>query len=98
MEKFAVTHNNKEKKFETVYEGITGFLQYEIKDADLSLLHTEVHEKIGGKGVANALAAYAFDYAKTHDMKVIIYCAFIDAYVKRNPLLKSLVTEKENYS
>ncbi len=98
MENFTVTNNKKENKFEVQCEGITGFLQYEIKNSVLFLLHTEVPEEIGGKGVANALAAYAFKYAADQKMKVVIYCAFIDTYVKRHPDLKKMVTEKENYS
>lgn len=96
MGKFTVTDNKKERRFEVKDEGSTAFLQYEMKGSNIALLHTEVPEDIGGKGVADALASSAFEYAKENTMKVISYCAFIDAYVKRHPDPDIMITEKEN--
>ncbi len=91
MDNYIVT--NTEKRFEINTRGFTAFIEYEIKDKALLLLHTEVPEEIGGKGIANSLADHAFKFAAAHDMKVKNYCAFISAYVKRHPELQSFIKE-----
>jgi len=98
MEKFSVSDNNQLSRFEVSFENQIAFLEYKIKGAVISLLHTEVPEEIGGKGIANALADHAFKFASAHEMKVKNYCAFISAYVKRHPELQSFIEEIENQS
>ena len=51
-------------------------------------MHTLVPESMEGKGVASALAAYAFEYAKKHKMPVMVYCPFVSAYLKKHPELR----------
>lgn len=96
MENFSVSDNRHLSQFEVSYETKIAFLQYKITGPVISLLHTEVSEEIGGKGIANALADHAFKFAAAHDMKVKNYCAFISAYVKRHPELQSFIEEIEN--
>jgi len=56
-------------------------------------MHTEVPEKLGGKGIGTALAAYGFEYAKENDLPVKIYCPFVLTYFKRHPELQDLVVK-----
>lgn len=48
-------------------------------------MHTVVPESMRGSGVASALAAYAFRYAKEHKKAVMVYCPFVSTYIKRHP-------------
>ena len=64
------------------------FLEYRFYKKDIALMHTEVPESMGGKGVASALAAFAFKFAKEHKKQVMVYCPFVGAYLKRHPELK----------
>jgi predicted GNAT family acetyltransferase len=83
--------NNKEQLHFEIHEGDNiGFLEYRYYKNDIALMHTEVPESMEGKGVASALAKYAFEYAKEHNHEVIIYCPFVDTYLKRHPLLNIL--------
>ena len=95
MENYQVHNNETLNRFEIHNEGETAFLEYDKGDRLLALLHTEVPGNIGGKGIANALAAYAFEFAKEQDLKIIIYCPFIAVYVKRHPELAAQVQERK---
>ncbi len=64
------------------------FLEYRFYKNDIAFMHTEVPESMGGKGVASALAAYAFKFAKEQKKPVMVYCPFVGAYLKRHPELK----------
>ena len=95
MEKFTVTDNKEMNRFEVQNEGETAFLEYDADDKNIALLHTEVPGNIGGKGIANALAAFAFLYAEEKGLKVLIYCPFVSTYVKRHPELQTQVQDRE---
>lgn len=69
-------------------------LEYRFYKKDIALMHTEVPKALGGKGIASALAEYAFDYAKQIHKKVMVYCPFVGAYLKRHPELNELVDEE----
>ncbi len=61
------------------------FLEYRFYKKDIAFLHIEVPGNMAGKGIASALAAYAFKYAKELNKQVIIYCPFVAAFIKRHP-------------
>ena len=96
MESFSVSGNQHLSRFEVTSETKIAFLQYKITGSVISLLHTEVPEEIGGKGIANALADHAFKFAASNEMKVKNYCAFITAYVKKHPELRSFIQENKD--
>ncbi len=89
-------HNEKLLRFE-IHEGKSvAFLEYKYYKKDIAFTHTEVPENMEGRGVASALAAYAFEFAKSENKLVMIYCPFIGAYLKRHPELREQV-DKEFY-
>lgn len=63
------------------------FLEYRFYKKDIAFMHTEVPKSMEGKGIASALAAYAFQYAKQIDKLVMVYCPFVAVYLKRHPEL-----------
>ena len=94
MQNFEVTNNKQRNRFEVHDEGMVAFLEYQEDDQLIALIHTEVPGDIGGKGIANALAAYAFDHAEKNGLKVLPYCPFIVTYLKRHPDLDKFVHHK----
>ena len=85
MAEYEIKNNESLNRFETQVDGVFGFLEYAKKSATIALLHTEVPPEIGGRGIAQALAVHAFEYAKANDLKVIIYCPFVAVCIKRHP-------------
>src|SRR4051812_48057626 len=84
---YTIHHNAAVQRFEYSENGATAFVEYSFHHGSIDLLHTIVPESLGGKGVAAALAAFAFKFAKEQDLPVIVHCPYIDSYVKKHPEL-----------
>ena len=85
MANFEITHNKQNMQFEATVNGEKAFLEYRMKGNDIAFMHTEVPETLSGKGIASALAVYAFNYAKENNLPVIVYCPFVKTFLKRHP-------------
>ena len=82
---YNITNDEKIMHFEIREGDDIAFLEYRFLKKDIVLMHTEVPESMEGKGIASALAAHAFKYAKEHAMPVVVYCPFVLTYMKRHP-------------
>ena len=85
MEPLSISDNQQNQQFEIFIDEDRAWLEYRIKDNALYLMHTEVPENMAGKGVASALAAHAFNYARAHHMKIKAYCPFVVTWLKKHP-------------
>ena len=85
---YKIDNNEKLMHFEIRENDDVAFLEYRFYKNDIAFMHTEVPEGLGGRGVASALAAHAFKFAKEHKKPVMVYCPFVAAYLKRHTELK----------
>lgn len=53
-------------------------------DKLMSIDHTEVDEKLEGRGVASTLVEHAASFARERSIKFILYCAFAKVYFERH--------------
>lgn len=88
-----VTDNTAAHRFEVNLDGATAFAEYRLKPAQIVLPHTVVPPEFEGKGVASALARYAFGYARDKGLKVVPTCPFMSAWVKKHPEAQDLVDD-----
>jgi predicted GNAT family acetyltransferase len=93
-EELTVINNEKLHRFEIALNGEIAFLEYRFYKADIALMHTLVPGALEGKGLATALAKYAFNYAKQHNFPVMVYCPFVAIFLKRHPEYNSQVDKK----
>ena len=91
-----IRNNEQQMRFEAQEDEDIAFLEYRFYKKNIALMHTSVPEGMEGKGVASALAAYAFNYAKENKKPVMVYCPFVAAYIKRHPEVKEQL-DKEYY-
>ncbi len=91
MESHQVINNQQRQQFQISVDGEIAFLEYRFHDKVLVLMHTEVPERSAGRGLGSALVAGAFDYAKTNQLRVKVYCPFVKKYLDRHPEYNSLV-------
>ncbi|MCW3109794.1 MAG: N-acetyltransferase [Segetibacter sp.] len=91
MDNFEVTNNEKQMQFQVHTDGEIASLQYRFYKKDIAMMHTEVPDRLSGKGIASALAHYALEWAKEHNKKVMVYCPFVAAYLKKHPQYDELV-------
>jgi predicted GNAT family acetyltransferase len=91
-----IRNNKQQMRFE-IQEGTDiAFLEYRFYKKNIALMHTLVPKGMEGKGIASALAAFAFNYAKENKKLVMVYCPFVATYIKRHPEVKEQL-DKEYY-
>lgn len=91
-----ITNNEQLLHFETsLSNGEFAFVEYRWHNKELMLMHTLVPEGFEGRGIAGALAKYALEYAKANQLKIIVYCPYINAYLKRHTEYQVLLASHE---
>ena len=95
MEPVTVLNNEQQMQFQVKLDGEAAFLEYRMHDGVLVLMHTEVPEKLGGRGVGKALAEYAFQYARARHLPVKVYCPFVQAWLKKHPEYTDIVVKPD---
>jgi predicted GNAT family acetyltransferase len=85
MADITVTNNTAAHRFEVSLEGEVAFAEYRMHPGVIELPHTVVPPAFEGKGVASALARYAFGHAREHGLKVNPTCPFMAGWVKKHP-------------
>jgi len=73
-----------------------GEMVISIKDALLTVYHTEVNPEAEGKGIAKLLLAEMVEHARQHQLKVLPLCAFVHAQFKRHPDEYEDIWQKES--
>jgi predicted GNAT family acetyltransferase len=60
-------------------------MEISISGNNLTVYHTEVAEKLKGKGVAGELLKKMIAYVRENKLKVIPLCPYVNAQFKRHP-------------
>ncbi|MFB6457224.1 GNAT family N-acetyltransferase [Chitinophaga sp. Hz27] len=82
---YNIVNNTKELQFE-ISEGMEkAILTYRFYKEDIAFMHTTVPAGLTGKGIATLLARAAFDYAKSLNKPVMVYCPFVASFLKKHP-------------
>ena len=93
-ENIPVVNNEADHSFEMIVEGQRAFIDYRKKGDVYLLVHTEVPDALQGEGIAGALVEKTFKYLGENHLKMIPYCVFIQAYLKKHPEWHSLIAEQ----
>jgi len=80
-----LVHDKDNHNFEMFVDGHRAFIDYKLHGDKMFLIHTEVPVELEGQGVAPALVEKVFQYLEEHQLKMVPYCAYIKAYLKRHP-------------
>lgn len=91
---YTIVNNEKENQFELILEEGKALVAYTLFDGGITFLHTEVPASMEGKGVGSALAKYVLEYAKTNHLKIVVYCSFIQMYLRRHPEYNELLASR----
>lgn len=86
-----VINNEQNLRFEIDLGDDKAFLEYRWKNDKMALMHTFVPEQHEGKGIAGLLARTALEYAKSNNIKLIVYCPYVAAFIKKHPEYDVLV-------
>lgn len=91
----AIKNNEASQRFEVLLDdGEYAFIDYRWYKKDLALMHTVVPEDKQNMGIASQLAKYALEYAKAKKLKIMVYCPYVAAYLKKHPEYNDLVDKE----
>ena len=89
-----IVNNKKQFRFEIeLPDGELARLEYRWLKGRMVLMHTLVPASNRLKGVGSILVKYVLDYARAHNLKVIVYCPFVAKYIKDHPEYNDLVED-----
>lgn len=83
--------NEAGNQFELATPQGLALIAYEMDGSTMSIMHTEVPEAAEGQGIASELADFALNYARQKQLKVKVYCKFVQVYLKRHPQYQDLI-------
>ena len=78
-------------RFEIERDGEVADLEYSMGGGVLTLIHTEVPEKLRGMGLASSLAETALQWARENNLKIDVLCPIVQDYVAKHPEYSDLV-------
>jgi uncharacterized protein len=85
MSEPAVVVNEERSRFELEDEGVTAFIDFTRSGDTITLVHTEVPERLEGRGIGTMLVRFAIAYIRDKGLKVVPRCPFVVSYLKRHP-------------
>jgi predicted GNAT family acetyltransferase len=81
-----VTNNKKLFRFEIqLPDGEYAILEYRWLKGSMVLMHTVVPTSARGQGIGGILVKYVLDYARSHSLKIVVYCPFVAKYLETHP-------------
>lgn len=87
----SIVLNDAARRFELAIDGHVAVMAFRRDGTVLSLNHTEVPASLRGKGLADALARAALEYARGHRLTVHPYCPFVAKFIERHAEYQPLV-------
>src|SRR5215831_18724460 len=86
-----VRDNAAQKRFELETDGHTAYLYYRLEPGTITLVHTEVPEALGGRGVGSTLVRGALEAIRRKGLKVVAECPFVAGWMGKHPEFNDLL-------
>lgn len=91
-----LVRNDETNQFELEVDGYTAFIEFKQRDERIWLIHTESPPELEGRGVATALVEKTLKYIESNGYKLIPWCPFVVAYLKRHPEWNRILAENKS--
>jgi predicted GNAT family acetyltransferase len=89
-----VINNPAASRFEVqLGDGKLAQLIYRMEGDRIIMVHTEVPDEFGGRGIAGKMAHAALEYAKAQQYSVVAQCPYVKAYIERHPEYQSITID-----
>lgn len=93
FENIPLYKNENKHRFEIEINGYFAFIDYKESQNAISLIHTEAETELAGTGAAAAVVKKTLNYIRENGKKLLPYCPYVFAYIKKHPEWKSVVDE-----
>jgi uncharacterized protein len=82
------------ERYELSIDGeVVGFTTYRARPGLIALIHTEVDERVQGRGLADRLIRFVLEDARARDLAVLPFCPFVKAFIERRREFEALVPD-----
>ena len=72
-------------RFEVLADGeVAGFVDYQLGQGEILLVHTEIDEAYEGKGLGSVLVRHVLDTARDRGLAVLPLCPFVRSWIGRH--------------
>ena len=85
--------NEEKKRFEIEVDGHFAFIDYRELRHQIVLVHTEADPELAGTGAAAAVVEKTLNWIEQSPKKLLPYCPYVFAYIKKHPEWKRIVDE-----
>ncbi len=85
FEEISLYNNTTQERFEMNVNGSIAFIEYNLENGLLTLVHTEVPETLRGQGAGSAIILKTLEYARENNFTIKPVCPFVVAYIQRHP-------------
>ncbi len=86
-----IVDNPTRHRYEWDIDGAIAFIDYRRSPGVITLVHAEVPSALGGHGIGSQFARAVLQAARANGDKVIAQCAFIAAFISKNPEFQDLL-------
>lgn len=94
FENIPLVKNESKKRFELEINGHFAFIDYKETAQRISLIHTESEPELAGTGAAAAVVEKTLHYIEESGKKLLPFCPYVFAYIRKHPEWKRIVDEK----
>ncbi|WP_270089129.1 GNAT family N-acetyltransferase [Sphingobacterium sp. SYP-B4668] len=94
FESIPLVINEGKKRFEIQIQGNYAFINFSIFGTQIALRHTETDPELAGTGAASAIVEKTLHYIEDQQLKLLPFCPFVFAYIKRHAEWKRIVSAK----
>jgi predicted GNAT family acetyltransferase len=89
-----VTDNEAQSRYEARVDGErAGMLTYRRRPGRISLIHTEVDDRFGARGIGTRLVVTALDAARAAGLTIVPICPLVADYIGHHPEYQELVAK-----
>lgn len=86
-----LVRNEEKMRFEIEVNGHFAFIDYEILDSRIALVHTSADPELKGTGAAIAVVEKTLEYIEKSGKLLLPYCPYVFVYIKKHPEWKRIV-------
>jgi uncharacterized protein len=82
------------ERYELSLDGeVVGSTTYRARPGLIAFLHTEIDERVRGRGLGDRLIRFALEDARARDLAVLPFCPFVKAFIEGHREFEALVPE-----
>ncbi len=77
----------------SIDEEVVGFTVYRTRPGLIAFVHTEIDERLQGRGLGDRLIRFALEDARARGLAVLPFCPFVKAFIERHREFEVLVPD-----